>query len=99
MCNPRVLSYMASYDVFLATSARPRVEGIVTFSFDEAHRAILRPQLDAVRSVYDAVCAPHQAPAGWTGAVFASVVSTDTAGPASCCRHAIQRNLNPRVWT
>jgi hypothetical protein len=56
----------------------------VTFSFDEAHRAILRPQLDAVRSVYDAVCAPYQAPAGWSGAIFASTVSTDTAGPPSC---------------
>ena len=70
-----------SGDIFITIStwlAYNDVEGSVTFAFNEPFPRIQRAQLDAVRAMYSATCAPYQAPRNFTGLAYAKDVSTDT---------------------
>lgn len=68
-------------DIFITIStwfSYNPVEGSVTFSFNVPSPYIRRPQLDAVKAIYDATCAPYQAPASYSGSTYVSQNSTDT---------------------
>jgi hypothetical protein len=74
---------------------QPYVQGAVTFSFNEPFPNIQRAQLDAVKAMYDATCAPFQAPASYSGSSY--VDSTSTVG--LCKLNSIDPELESPVST